>query len=143
MSQSPAHLAPAAPTSSAPRHMSGPPPRQPGPPAGAGPLDTLLGRRVIIQHTMLTGFRHHAAPRLWQALHKRALLTLVREPDNPHDPDAVAICWRGQKLGYVPRGENLVIARLLDRQRRLSARIEGLAAHDERNRRIRLAVLMH
>jgi hypothetical protein len=102
-----------------------------------------LGRRILIQHTALAGFRHHAAPQLWPALVPNALLTLRREADNPHDPDAVALYWRGCKLGYLPRGENLVVARLLDRRRPLSARIEGLAAAAERNRRIRLAVLLH
>ena len=36
-----------------------------------------------------------------------------------------------------------MIARLLDRQRCLSARIEELAAHAEHNQRVRLAVLLH
>ena len=39
-------------------------------------------------------------------------LKLRPEPDNPHDPDAVAL-YRGKtKLGYVPRGENGLIALL-------------------------------
>jgi hypothetical protein len=105
--------------------------------------EPVLGRRILIQRTALTGFRHHAAPQLWPALHRRALLTLRREPENPHDSTAVALYWRGQKLGYVPRGENLVVARLLDRQRRLSARIEMLTPSAERNQRIRVSVLLH
>lgn len=40
-------------------------------------------------------------------------LSLVAEPSNPHDPDAVAICWEGLKLGYIPRGENALPAQLL------------------------------
>jgi hypothetical protein len=105
--------------------------------------DNILGRHILLQRTALAGFRHHAAPTLWPALRRQALLTLAREPDNPHDPNAVALLWRGQKLGYLPRGENLVAARLLDRQRRLSARIDGLLERAEHNRRIRLAILMH
>lgn len=38
---------------------------------------------------------------------------LVPEPLNPHDPNAVAIRFRGKKLGYVPREENAVLAQLL------------------------------
>ena len=105
--------------------------------------DGILGRRILLQRTALAGFRHHAAPMIWPALRRQTLLTLAREPDNPHDPNAVALLWRGQKLGYLPRGENLVAARLLDRQRRLSARIEGLSEGAEHNRRIRLTILMH
>lgn len=28
---------------------------------------------------------------------------LVREPDNPHDPNAIMVLYQGKKLGYVPR----------------------------------------
>lgn len=105
--------------------------------------DDRLGRRISLQHTTLAGFRHHEAPGLWPALTRQASLTLRREADNPHDPNAVALLWRGRKLGYLPRGENLVPARLLDRSRQLSARIERLDPNAERNRRIRIEVLMH
>jgi hypothetical protein len=29
-------------------------------------------------------------------------LTLVREPNNPYDPSAVAVRWGGVKIGYLP-----------------------------------------
>ncbi len=110
----------------------------------AGPLaDEALGRRVLIQRSNLAGFRHHQARTVWPALRKDAFLTLERDADNPHDPDAVAICWRGRKLGYLPRGENFLVARLLERERCLSARIDGLRGRALPNRRIRIAVIMH
>jgi hypothetical protein len=102
-----------------------------------------LGREVILQHCAVAGFRHHQAPWLWPALRRREPLTLRREPDNPHDPDAVALYWRGEKLGYLPRGENLVAARLLDHRRNLGARVEALRADAEGNQRIRVAVFMY
>lgn len=40
-------------------------------------------------------------------------LSLVAEPDNPADPDAVAIYHKGVKLGYVPRDQNHLAAQLL------------------------------
>ena len=33
-------------------------------------------------------------------------LELVAEPDNPHDPDAVAIRYGGMRLGYIPAEKN-------------------------------------
>ena len=50
-------------------------------------------------------------------------LELVREPANPHDPNAIRIEWSGRKLGYVPRRGNAGLARLLDRQATLDARL--------------------
>jgi len=108
-----------------------------------GQQQLIAERRIQLQRTTVSGFRHHEAPRLWAALRPHATLTLEREADNPHDPNAVALRWRGRKLGYLPRGENLVVARLLDRKRRLSARVERLAAGAPRNARIRVEVLMH
>ena len=103
----------------------------------------VLGRDITIQRTTLSGFRHYEAPRLWLALQPNALLTLQREHDNPHDSDAVALLWRGHKLGYLPQRENLVVAHLLDKARSLSARIVRLAPDAERNARIGIKVLMH
>lgn len=102
-----------------------------------------LGRHVIIQRSPLAGFRHHDAPTLWPGLQANDLITLVREVENPHDRDAVALYWKGRKLGYLPRGENFMVARLLDRRRNLSARIEQLQRNAHRNRRIRVAVVLH
>lgn len=101
-----------------------------------------VARVVRLQRSTLAGFRHHEAPQLWPALARRAPLTLDREADNPYDANAVALRWRGRKLGYLPRGENLVAARLLDRQRQLCARIERLDPNAERNARIGIEVIL-
>jgi hypothetical protein len=105
--------------------------------------NSILGRQIPLQHTMLAGFRHHDAPSLWPALGPREPLDLRREADNPHDPQAVALLWRGRKLGYLPRRENLVAARLLDRSRNLSARIARVDPKADYNRRIAVEVLLH
>jgi len=102
-----------------------------------------LGRRILIQRTDLAGLRHHQAPRLWDALRRDAPLTLERDATNPYDPDAVAVHWKGLKLGYLPRGGNFMVARLLDGKRTVSAKIEVLSRSAVPNRRIRVAVLMH
>ncbi len=102
----------------------------------------VLGRPLVIQQSRLAGFRHHAAPALWAALRPGAPLTLAAEQDNPHDAQAVAVFWRGCKLGYLPRSENLVAARLLARHRTLSARVRRLAPEAHWDRRMELEVLM-
>lgn len=37
-------------------------------------------------------------------------LDLVAETDNPYDPQAVAVYYKGTKLGYVPANENELFA---------------------------------
>ena len=56
-------------------------------------------------------------------------LTLVREPETPHDANAVRIDWRGQQIGYLPRVENGAVAAEMDRGGRLEARIAKLRNH--------------
>jgi hypothetical protein len=40
-------------------------------------------------------------------------LRLVREPDNPHDPNAVAVYSELLHLGYLPRGVNRPVSDLI------------------------------
>ena len=40
-------------------------------------------------------------------------VTLVSEPDNPYDPNAIAIYYKRARLGYVPRYKNGLISDLL------------------------------
>lgn len=79
-----------------------------------------------LQRVPLAGFRYHQGERLWARLRPGQPVTLIREPDNPHDPRAVRINWRGHKLGYLPRRDNAAIARLLDRGEALEVRIKAL-----------------
>jgi len=53
-------------------------------------------------------------------------LDLVREPTNPFDELAILVHTRdGEKLGYVPRKDNAVLARLLDAGKRLFVMVES------------------
>ena len=96
--------------------------------------------RVIVQSSMLAGFRYHAAAEVWQELRVGDALELGREAGNPHDANAVSLSWRGRKLGYVPRRDNAVLAWGLDRGDKLRARISRLTQHPNPARRIEFEV---
>jgi hypothetical protein len=83
---------------------------EPGPPPA----------RTYLQNSPLAGFQFYDGPASWNALAEGDLLELTREPHNPHDGSAVAVHWKGRKLGYLPRGENATAARLMD---------QGLSLH--------------
>lgn len=52
-------------------------------------------------------------------------LELLREPDNEFDRYAILVrTASGQKIGYVPRYDNLVFARLMDAGKYLFARVK-------------------
>lgn len=51
-------------------------------------------------------------------------LQFFREPDNPHDKQAIVIRNKdGVKIGYVPRADNVVFARLMDAGKNLFGEI--------------------
>ena len=100
------------------------------------------GVRVLVQSSPLAGFHHYEAKGFWDLLRVGDVLELRREPDNPHDPFAVAVWWRGRKLGYVPRRENGALAWGMDRGERVSARISRLTEHPNPARRLEVEVYL-
>ena len=88
----------------------------------------------------LAGFRHHRAAGIWPFLKPGLELRLRREAWNHHDPQAVAVYYRQEKLGYLPRTDNASIARWLDQGRALRASIAALGADAERGGRVLLRV---
>lgn len=96
--------------------------------------------QIQVQSSPLAGFRYGDAAEVWPRLREGDALALVREPDNPRDPNAVRVEWRGRRLGYVPRRENAAVAWGLDRGVPLRARVSRLAEHPNPARRIEFEV---
>jgi hypothetical protein len=98
--------------------------------------------RLLVQSSPLAGYNHHQAPRVFAALRVGDPLALVREADNPHDPNAVSVHWGAHTLGYVPRARNALIAWALDRGEPLGARVSRLQRHRSPPQRIEFEVYM-
>ena len=98
--------------------------------------------KILVQSSPLAGFQYHAAGELWPELRVGDALILIREPDNPHDRNAVRVEWRGRKLGYLPRAENRAVAAEMDRGGRVEARIAALLPHRNPWRRVRIEVFV-
>ena len=107
------------------------------------PLPTRVdaaSRALLLQTCAVAGFQYHHGEAVWNQLAPAQALTLVREPDNVHDSRAVRVEWCGRQLGYVPRGENAVVAGLLDRGEYLSAQIAAVERSDDPWQRVRLEI---
>jgi len=96
--------------------------------------------QFLVQSSPLAGFRYGEAAAVWPLMRAGDALELVREADNPHDPNAVRVEWRGRKLGYVPRRDNAALAWGLERGTPLRARVSRLADHANPARRIEFEV---
>ena len=103
-------------------------------PAGAAEVVS----EIVVHSAVTAGLRHHEAKAVWEQLQPGDEVTLVRERDNPHDPNAVRVDWNGRVLGYLPRADNASVARQLDRGNPLRARIARLGKY--RNHRLKLEI---
>lgn len=97
---------------------------------------------IILQTSPLAGFQYYAGRPLFPLMQVGDRLQLVREPDNPHDPKAVRVEWRGAMIGYAPRAENVDLARLMDRGARVEGRIVNLQPGRNPWRRVLFEVLI-
>lgn len=95
--------------------------------AGAAAAADGTSARIVVQQAPLAGFVYYEGKDVWDRMKRGDLLTLVREPANPHDPNAVRIEWQGRMLGYVPRRDNIDLARQMDHGARVDGRITELA----------------
>ena len=61
----------------------------------------------------IAGFTYYDGVEVIDQLMLGTAVTLKAEPENPHDPDAVAIYFEKTKLGYVTQAKNSEISQLL------------------------------
>lgn len=90
---------------------------------------------IVVQYSAVAGFRHYEGRSVWADLKVGDRLDLLHEADNPHDPHAIRVEWRGRTLGYVPQHENSHLARQVQHGVRLEGRITRLQkSRNGRNR---------
>ncbi len=82
--------------------------------------------RLQVQTGPLMGTRYYDAEAAWAELEIGQPVSLMREPSNSHDSNAISVYSGGLRLGYVPRRANGILAWSLDRGDPLQARIRRL-----------------
>ena len=71
-------------------------------------------RRKHFLHTNVAGFMYWDGCEAFSRLEVGTKLEMVREADNKHDCDAVALYYKDYKLGFIPGSENEIFAQFLD-----------------------------
>jgi hypothetical protein len=99
-------------------------------------------RTILIQDSPIAGFQFYRGNSVLPLLRVGEELSLVRDPRNEHDSDAVAVYFRNDKLGFVPRVENRAIAQMLDRGERLKTRISELLAETDPYQPLRISIFL-
>jgi len=73
-------------------------------------------RDIFLFDTIVAGTSHiNEIEKLTRCLKTGDKLEFFREPDNPHDSQAIVIRnLSGTKIGYIPKSDNIVFSRLMD-----------------------------
>ncbi len=86
---------------------------------------------IFLLETHIAGLRYYDIENLSTPLQLTDALLLRREPDNVHDELAIIVLTvTAQKLGYLPKFRNPVLARLMDAGKSLVAEVAQLKAGD-------------
>ena len=96
--------------------------------------------RMLVQSSPLAGFAHYDAAANFDVIKVGDALSLIREPNNSHDTNAVRVEWRGIKLGYLPRKENRAVAIEMDKGGKIEARVARLRQHPNPRERVLIEV---
>lgn len=90
-------------------------------------------RDIYLFDTYVAGTRYvEGIEELAAHLHAGDELAFFREPDNPYDWKAIVIrTAEGAKIGYVPRKDNLIFARLMDAGKLVLGKIDSLEIEDK------------
>lgn len=90
----------------------------------------------------IAGFAYHDGLDVIDELALGKPVKLVAEPDNPFDPNAVAIYYDKRKLGYVPEGKNQILSKFLyfGYQTAFESRIQAVNKENHPERQFRVVV---
>ncbi len=92
---------------------------------GLGPA--IFAQDIELITLPVAGTRYHQAIAHIEELEVEQVLELRREPENRHDEWAIAVRTSEQvMLGYIPRDQNGILARLMDAGKLLVARIDAI-----------------
>ena len=70
----------------------------------------------------IAGFQYYDGALVLGKLRPGKKLKMIAEPDNPHDPNAIELRYKGAQLGYLPRSENGLLAQIFLRLSKLKRR---------------------
>ena len=86
-----------------------------------------LQKEILLLETYVAGTAHIEDETVFDEAHEGDKLILRRE-DNRFDERAILVLdEKERKLGYVPEGENMVLSRLIDAGKFLTAKIDRLS----------------
>ena len=85
----------------------------------------LMPKDILVLECLVAGTSFRNVKKVEAELLHKVKLEIVREAKNEFDEFAIALHFNKNKIGYIPRDKNEVIARLLDAGKSFFATIEA------------------
>lgn len=105
-------------------------------------LFSLLSNRktFTLYEGWIAGYVYYDGPDIEESLRAGQPLELRREPQNEHDEKAIEIYSGNYKLGYISRGDNSILARLMDQGAAIEADIAEIALRAPQWERVKVRI---
>lgn len=102
-----------------------------------------LMNEIFLSFTDIAGTRYVDNQDVFKRLEKNDPLLLEREADNKYDSNAIKVLTiDGKKLGYIPKSDNSIYARLMDSGKILNARVYSCYENDYYNWSVSIKICM-
>lgn len=85
----------------------------------------VMAREILVLECLIAGTSFRRLGEIEPELISQVKLTTVREGQNKYDQFAVALHFQDNKIGYIPKEKNEVIARLMDAGKQFYAVLEA------------------
>lgn len=93
-------------------------------------MDSLTEDIFLIRSFVAGWFHNMTVEQLLDELSPGQELELFREADNKYDKKAIVIRNKGEKMGYVPRRDNKILANLMDGGKLLVCKVNNIYEGD-------------
>ena len=102
-----------------------------------------LMNEIFLSFTNIAGTRYCNNQEAFKTLEKNVPLLLEREADNKYDSNAIKVMTTDrEKLGYIPKSNNSIYARLMDSGKILNARVYSCYQDDYYNWSVSIKICM-
>ena len=102
-----------------------------------------LMNEIFLSFTDIAGTRYCNNQEAFKTLEKNVPLLLEREADNKYDSNAIKVMTTDrEKLGYIPKSDNSIYARLMDSGKILNARVYSCYQDDYYNWSVSIKICM-
>ena len=102
-----------------------------------------LMNEIFLSFTNIAGTRYVDNQDVFKGLEKNVPLLLEREADNKYDSNAIKVMTTDrEKLGYIPKSDNSIYARLMDSGKILNTRVYSCYQDDYYNWSVSIKICM-